>query len=87
LGKDDWDKWPNGDIAVHPVTRWHTAIFMQGKAGALRLEYALDQTLKQFGATQLVLTSALLRELAGVLVTLANAMDEVAKETPKKRLN
>jgi len=82
---EDWDKRPNGDFDVYPVTGWSIAALMGGAAGGVRLEYARDPTGKNLAALQVVMSSAKLRELADAMVRLANLMDRQSK--PKGPLN
>ncbi len=71
-----WKTNEDGSFAVNPVVGWSSATFMNGMAGGLRLEYALNFELTRTDAVQLVMTPAQVRELSGVLLEMANRMDE-----------
>jgi hypothetical protein len=73
----DWDKHPNGDIKVFPLTGLSTATFMNGMSGGLRLEFALEPTLKDIAAVQLVLTPV---QIEGLLAALARMRERMKVE-------
>nr|WP_314074442.1 hypothetical protein [uncultured Roseococcus sp.] len=70
---DDWEKRPDGQIALQPITGFSTAV-AGGMAIMLRIESVPDKEALRDGrrtATQLVLTPAQAVELAQVLTQAA----------------
>jgi hypothetical protein len=79
----DWDTYPNGDIAVAPVTGWSTALFMPGMTGGLRFEYAADEMLEGRSSVQFVLTTPQIHDLITSLQQLAGILDAtIATDKP-----
>jgi predicted RNA-binding Zn-ribbon protein involved in translation (DUF1610 family) len=82
-GFSGWDTYPNGDIAVSPVTGWSTALFMPGMTGGLRFEYAVDEMLEGRSSVQFVLTTPQVHELITSLQQLAGILDAtIAADKP-----
>ncbi len=47
-GLSGWDTYPNGDIAVSPVTGWSTGLFMPGMTGGLTTPQVHASSLRGF---------------------------------------
>lgn len=82
-----WKEHPRGGTQVFPVTGWQTGVAMGGKAGAVRIEYALDPTFEKRDSRQLLLHPAQLRSLAETLSELADRLEARAAEGPDGSIN
>ena len=72
---EDWDKRPNGDVAVHPFLGWETAV--TPLAGLVRLQYAEDEAQFEAGGIglQLTMTPIQLRSLSEALLRMADKIE------------
>lgn len=83
---DNWDKRPNGDLAMKAMVSFDSAAVRKASVGLLRLEYASDYELKERAFLQLALGPvqlvALRDALDGMIRTLAEHL--AAEERPDK---
>ncbi|GBD47837.1 hypothetical protein [Methylopila sp. Yamaguchi] len=68
----DWKRHPGGGLAINPIVGYETAAMTDGMAGMLRIEFALDPTMRKSEAVQLVATPKQLEDLILALRDLAD---------------
>ncbi|HEY0292373.1 MAG TPA: hypothetical protein VGC51_08550 [Hansschlegelia sp.] len=84
----DWKRHPGGGLAINPIVGYETAAMTDGMAGMLRIEFALDPTMRTSDAVQLVATARQLEDLILVLRDLAdNLAVTVATDKPTGKLS
>lgn len=72
MALEDWKRHPGGGLAINPIVGFETAAMTDGMAGMLRLEFALDPTMRRSEAVQLVATAKQLDDLISALQNLAD---------------
>ncbi|WP_020186538.1 hypothetical protein [Methylopila sp. 73B] len=84
----DWKRHPGGGLAINPIVGYETAAMTDGMAGMLRIEFALDPTMRNSEAVQLVATAKQLEDLILALRDLAdNLAVDVSSDKPAGRLS
>lgn len=71
---NDWKKHPEGGLAINPITGYETAAMLDGKAGMIRIEFALDPTMLRNDAVQLVATP---KQLEDLILSLRDLADQL----------
>lgn len=86
---EQWKRHPGGGgLAVNPIVGFETAAMADGMAGMVRLEFALDPTMKRTDAVQLVATAKQIEDLILALRNLAdNLAFNVSADVPPGRLS
>ncbi|GLK79707.1 MULTISPECIES: hypothetical protein [Methylopila] len=75
MALNDWKKHPGGGLAINPIVGYETAAMVDGMAGMIRLEFALDPTMQRSDAVQLVATPKQLEDLILALRDLADNLN------------
>jgi len=76
MSEQQWDCNPDGSVAVLPGTGWSAISLIDGTLGGVRLEFAIDRTMKTLAANQLVFTAPQLRAFIQDMTALAEALEK-----------
>lgn len=72
MALNDWKRHASGGLAINPIVGFETAAMTDGAAGMIRLEFALDPSMRTSDAVQLVATAKQLEDLILALRDLAD---------------
>ena len=88
MALSDWKRHAGGGLAINPIVGYETAAMTDGAAGMLRIEFALDPTMRTSDAVQLVATAKQLEDLISVLRDLVDNLGvQLTSDRPAGKLS